>query len=196
MVILSEVVEPIKSESRPEQQSKGVALFFGLVLALAPLLGSAQEKKISLDGLNDCNWMVTYRGRTYDLAPLTREALARPIESDIRFALQRVPEADAHLRAMSSHLRDARAHTIFASIFVSGFVLTRVLRSSQKNEDYRHDYDMPSAATGLFFLAATAFSWKSTRDAKTELVNAVDAFNEGSPHKIEPASEGQALLGH
>lgn len=196
VVILSEVLEPIKRESKPGQRTRVTALFFGLVLALAPLLGNAEEKKISLDGLNDCNWMITYRGRTYDLAPLTREALARPIESDIRYALQRVPAANEHLGAMSTHLRDARAHTIFASIFVSGFVLTRILRASQKNEEYRRDYDVASAATGLFFLASTAFSWKSTNDAKTELVEAVDAFNQESPHKIEPAGEGQALIGN
>jgi hypothetical protein len=195
VVILSEVIEAIKCESKRERHCFTVALFFGLILALLPPFASAEEKKISLDQLSDCNWMVTYRGRTYDLSPLTREALARPIESDIRYALQRVPAANDHLNAMSTHLRDARAHTIFASIFLGGFIATRIIRSSQKNENYRQDYDVASAATGLFFLASTAFSWKSTRDAKDELVKSVEAFNEGSPHKIEPAAEGQALMG-
>ncbi len=47
---------------------------------------------------------------------------------------------------------------------------------------------MLTGASGLFFLASTGFSWKATREAKQELVNAVDAFNEKSPHKIEPIS--------
>jgi hypothetical protein len=193
VVILSEVLESIKCESKREQHSV-IALFFGLLLLLPLFASAAEEKQVSLEGLSDCNWMVTYRGRTYDLAPLTREALARPIESDIRFALQRVPAANEHLNAMGTHLRDARAHTIFASIFLGGFIASRVLRANQKNDNDRQGYDIASAATGLFFLASTAFSWKSTRDAKAELVNAVQSFNEGSPHKIEPAAESQALI--
>lgn len=188
VVILSEVGKSIKRESR--RWFQGVTF----LLLLLPLLSFGQENKISLDQLGDCNWMVTYRGRTYDLAPLTREALSRPIESDIRYALQRVPASARHLDSMSGHLRAARAHTILASIFVTGFVATRILRSNEKNEANHGDYDIASAATGLFFLASTAFSWKSTRDAKTELVEAVGAFNESSPHKIEPASDGQAIL--
>lgn len=164
------------------------ALSFSLLAA--PFAQAAEQKSISLAGLNDCNWMVTYRGRTYDLAPLTREALSRPMESDVRYAIQRVPEADAHLRTMSRHLKDARAHTILASLFVSGLVLSRVLQSGEKNVERKREQNLVSAAAGTFFVAAAAFSWKSTRDAKIELVNAVDAFNRESPHKIEPAPAG------
>jgi hypothetical protein len=177
------VAHPLKRETA--WKLKGL-----IVLFLFPLFAMGAEN-ISLDQLNDCNWLVNYRGRTYDLAPLTREALARPIETDIRYALQRVPEANAHLTSMSGHLRDARAHTIFASVFLSGFILSRVLRSSQKNRDSRAEFDISSAATGAFFLGATMFSWKSTRAAKHELVSAVAAFNESSPYKIEPAMGSQ-----
>jgi hypothetical protein len=164
-----------------------------LLLAFLPLAAGGAEAPVSLDKLNDCNWMVTYRGRTYDLAPLTREALARPIESDIRFALQRVPAANEHLNRMSAHLHDARAHTILASIFISGFLVTRVLRSNAKDPSDRDGFNIASAATGLFFLGSTAFSWKSTHDAKDELIQAVAAFNEESPHRIVPASESQEI---
>ncbi len=140
------------------------------------------------DRLNDCNWMVNYRGRTYDLSPLTREALSRPIETDIRYALQRVPESAQHLEKMSAKLKEARAHTILASLFVSGFLVGKLIQSQERDEKQRKSYNVITHATGLFFVGSTVFSWRATRDAKRELVNAVDAFNANSPHKIEPIS--------
>jgi hypothetical protein len=138
--------------------------------------------------LGDCNWVVTYRGRTYDLAPITREALARPIETDLRYALQRVPEANAHLKTMASLQKDARAHTILASLFLSGFLVTRLLKSRDTDTGRAREYNIISGATGAFFFGAAFSSWRATSEAKQELVKAVDAFNEKSPHKIEPAS--------
>ena len=186
MVILSEVGQPLKRES-----AWGLKAFWALLFLLSNS-AFATEIPISLNQLNDCNWNVTYRGRTYDLAPLTREALARPIETDIRYALQRVPEANEHLNSMSNHLRSARTHTILASVFVSGFVVSRILRAGEKNTEARAQYDLASAATAVLFGAATLFSWRSTTDAKHELVSAVAAFNESSPYKIEPSVSGQA----
>jgi hypothetical protein len=139
--------------------------------------------------LGDCNWQVTYRGRQYDLSPLTREALSRPIENDIRFAIQRVPEANARLENMTSLLRNARAHTIIASVFLSALLVTKLLQSRVTNEAERENYNAAAYGSGGFFLAATFFSWKSTREAKQELVRAVDEFNAHSPHKILPASQ-------
>ncbi len=156
-------------------------------LSFFPIPASANK----LDKYDDCNWLVSYRGRTYDLAPLTREALARPIESDLRYALQRVPEADAYLKSMSRNLHDARAHTMLASAFISGLVLTRILGSGEKNKESKREYDVISAITGVFFLKATFESYTSTREAKADLVRAVDAFNEQSPNKIEPLSPGE-----
>ncbi len=143
------------------------------------------------DRLNDCNWMVNYRGRTYDLSPLTREALSRPIETDIRYALQRVPESAQHLEKMSAKLKEARAHTILASLFVSGFLVGKLIQSQERDETQKKAYNVITGATGLFFVGSTVFSWKATRDAKRELVSAVDAFNANSPHKIEPISAPQ-----
>lgn len=143
------------------------------------------------DRLNDCNWMVNYRGKTYDLSPLTREALSRPIETDIRYALQRIPESAQHLDKMSSKLKEARAHTILASLFVSGFLVGKIIQSRETDEDKKRSFDVLTYGTGLFFLGSTLFSWKATREAKQELVNAVDAFNANSPHKIEPISSSK-----
>lgn len=163
-------------------------MFRTLAILLLCVATPTDALAVTAKELGDCNWTVSYRGRIYDLAPITREALARPIETDLRYALQRVPEANAHLETMTSRQRDARAHTILASIFISGFLVTRLLESRQKNADYQKEYDILSLATGAFFLGATYSSWKATTEAKEELVRAVEAFNEKSPHKIEPSS--------
>jgi len=141
----------------------------------------------SLEKLGDCNWPVTYRCCVYDLSPLTRETLSRPIENDIRYVLQRVPEANERLDSMNGHLRDAKAHTIIASLFITGLLVTKLLESRLTNDATRPDYRTVEAASGGFFLAATLFSWRSSVKAKEDLVGAVDAFNAHSPFKIEPA---------
>ena len=74
---------------------------WGLFFFSLPVFSAESEKSpgpVLLDKLGDCNWQVTYRGRIYDLGPLTRESLSRPVENDIRYALQRVPEAAESLR--------------------------------------------------------------------------------------------------
>ncbi|HEY8279464.1 MAG TPA: hypothetical protein VIH99_07575 [Bdellovibrionota bacterium] len=143
---------------------------------------------LSLDRLGDCNWQVTYRGRTYDLAPLTRESLSRPIESDIRFVLDRVPESHARLEEMNSRLSSARTQTIIASIFVSALLVTKLLESRLTNEVQIRDYKKFEWGFGGLFLGTTFLSWRNSSKAKEELVNAVKEFNEHSPYKIEPAS--------
>ncbi len=166
-----------------------LGLFFLSTLPL-PALAAATSTDDLQDRLGDCNWQVSYRGRQYDLTPLTREALSRPIENDIRFAIQRVPEANERLESMTSKQRNARAHTLLASIFLGGFLLAKLLEGSQENKDQKNDYRVAAYASGGFFVAATLFSWRSTVESKRELVNAVEAFNERSPNKILPASEG------
>ncbi len=184
MVVLMEVAK-VRTNRR---YWKFLVPFFFLAVSAS---GASPAKTPDLSVLNDCNWMVTYRGKIYDLAPLTREALARPIETDLRYALQRVPESNEHLNRMTAHQKDAKFHTILASVFLSGLILNRViLQAPEKNTDKRREYDIISGVTAGFFLGATLFSWRSTQDAKEELVKAVSAFNEKSPHKIEPQQTG------
>ena len=169
--------------------SFSTALLF--LFALTPALADDRPTDgISLEKLGNCAWQVTYRGRVYDLSPLTRASLARPIENDIRFVLERVPQAGARLEAMNGHLRDSKAHTILASIFLSGLLVTKILESRLKNDANRPDYRTIEGAAGGFFLAATLFSWRSGVRAREELVSAVEEFNAHSPYKIEPASSG------
>lgn len=168
-------------------------LFFFAATALAEESAKDTGHKELGRELGDCNWQVTYRGRQYDLSPLTREALSRPIENDIRFAIQRVPEAAERLDTMTGLLRSARAHTLIATAFLGAFALFKVLESNQNNRGQREDYRTASWASAGFFLGATFFSWKSTREAKDELVKAVEDFNAHSPHKILPANQGLDL---
>lgn len=162
--------------------------FFELSPALAAPSPSGEEKLGQQ--LGDCNWQVTYRGRRYDLSPLTRETLSRPIESDIRYALERVPEAGEHLRNVGTKLKEARGHTMIASVLISGVLATLLLQSRAKNNEERREYQVAAAAGAGFFVTAALFSWRTTSEAKQELVRAVDAFNERSQHKIEPAGPG------
>lgn len=159
-------------------------VFLALFCALTPLTFAAD-----FDTYDDCNWLVTYRGRTYDLAPLTRESLARPVDGDIRSILERVPESESLLSQVEKRSADAKAHTIIASAAVSGLLVTRLLRSNEKNRERHDTYDILTAVTGLFFLKGAYESWRATRDAKETLLKAVRVFNENSPNKIEPVPQ-------
>lgn len=164
-----------------------------IFLFLSPLSLSFAAASPEKENYDDCNWMVTYRGKTYDLAPLTRESLARSVESDMRPILQRVPKAETHLQTMTTQLKEARAHTMIASAFISSLLITRLIRSGEKNIDRRETYDILTAVSAMFFLKATYESWNSTHNAKLELVRAVNSFNEKSPHKIDPVTSGKKL---
>ncbi|MGZ3660656.1 MAG: hypothetical protein ACXVCK_11200 [Bdellovibrionota bacterium] len=172
-------------------------LFFALLTSTFAQAAEPPGDGMSAEKLGDCNWQVSYRGRIYDLSPLTRESLSRPIENDIRFALERVPEAASRLNEMSRHFRDAKTETILASLFISGLVVAKLLEGRSKNDNDRLNYHIAEAATGGFFLTATFYSWRSSVQAKQELVNAVEEFNAHSAYKIEPASgrAGEALPG-
>ena len=187
MIVLtvSEVANPEKAAVRGLSLALGGLFLFCSILPAQAASNSAEHLS---DSLGDCNWQVSYRGRQYDLTPLTREALSRPIENDIRFAIQRVPEANERLEKMTSLQRDARAHTIIASVFLSALLITKILESKVTKRDEKDDYRVASYAAGGFFLAATIFSWNSTKAAKRELVHAVEDFNARSPNKIVPLS--------
>lgn len=156
-------------------------------------------------GYEECNWLVTYRNRTYDLTPLTRVGLSRPIESDLRPVLERVGESTDALRLVGEHARNAKAHSIIGSAAISFMVLDRILHASIKgfgdeafnfstkalhingDKGLRISVDVLAFVGGLIFLKATYESWHETRASKTELVNAIESFNEKSPYKIEAA---------
>ncbi|NUM87784.1 MAG: hypothetical protein HUU37_01135 [Bdellovibrionales bacterium] len=136
-----------------------------------------------------CNWLVTYRGNTYDLAPLTRESLSRPVEGDLRAVLERVPEAEEHLKNSSREVRAAKFHSVLGTTAVMLAVGSRLAYENSKSlsRDTRQSLNIVSIASVLFFLKATHAAFESTRESREELAAAVNAFNEKSPHRIEPA---------
>ena len=188
MITISEVANPGKLRLRVFENIGRAFFFFALAFPLATQAATPPGDGLSLDKLGDCNWQVSYRGRLYDLSPLTRESLTRPIENDIREALERVPEANARLEAMGKHFRDAKNQTVLASIFIGVVVIAKLLEGRVKNDGDRLNYHVAEGAAGGFFLTETFFSWRSSVAAKQELVNAVDEFNAHSIYKIEPAN--------
>lgn len=144
-----------------------------------------------MDTLGDCKWKVTYRGRNYDLSPLLRESLLRPMESDIRYALNRVPASAEHLEKMTANLRSARTKTIFGSVAAGLFVVAWIIHGNKSITGDVHTVANRSMyATGAIALTSGILSWIDTHSAKKELVSAVQEFNNHSNFKMEPASTG------
>jgi len=157
----------------------------GSFFLLLPVCSQAKQEEPN-KSFQDCNWLVSYRGKTYDLAPLTREALARPIDTDLRFALRKVPASADHLDVMSNKIRDAKAHTILGSIFATGFLVAKILEANQTNADRRAELKQISFFSAAFFLGATYQGYRATSAADSELESALEEFNKKSPHKINP----------
>lgn len=160
---------------------------------LSPALAvAASTNSSSLEKYEQCSWLVTYRGRTYDLAPLTREVLARPLEGDIRALMNRVPAAAEHLSLVNRNTKAAKTQAILASAALGFFVGTRIGRANakDKDEEMRRGWDIGSIVSGLFFLKGIHASFAATSAAKEELAEAVEAFNAASPYPIQPVVKG------
>ncbi|MCO5142788.1 MAG: hypothetical protein M9962_06835 [Oligoflexia bacterium] len=175
--------------------TKVVRNFILLLSLFSFFLFQTKAYALTEETLSDCNWLVTYKGKTYDLAPLTRAALSRPIDTDLRYILERVPESNKHLKQVDYKLKEAKFHTFMASIFISGFLVSRILQSRQKSENNRRDYDVPNYATAGLFLASAVSSWKATSRAKKELFLSVEEFNRVSKTKILPHDASESNLG-
>lgn len=136
-----------------------------------------------------CNWLVTYRGNTYDLAPLTRESLSRPVDGDLRAVLERIPEAEEHLKNSAREVRAAKFHSMLGTAAAMLAIGTRVAHGNAKDSsrETRHTLNLISIVSSLFFVKATHSAFESTRESREELAAAVNAFNEKSPYRIEPA---------
>ena len=180
-----------------KKQVFAILLFFPIFISfVAPSLAADHaEQKVTFDTFNkynECNWLVVYRGRTYDLAPLTKPSLARPVEGDLRSVIQRVPSAETHLFNVNQKMTEAKVHTVIGSIAISSLLISRIFASSAKNgpQDKKIAIDIVSIASGLLFLKAGHASWEATRDSKRELVTAINVFNANSPHQIVPVSKG------
>ncbi len=168
-------------------------------LLLLMVLGNTEGLAVSsgLTSKNDfdsCNWLVTYRNRTYDLSPLAKPGLDRPVEGDLRSVLARIPAAAAHLENVSQQAKAARVHSIIGTASIMVLVGTRIAYKNAKDkgrsDNTRLTLDVASLISGLFFVKATYDSERATQSSKEELIEAVRAFNARSPYKIEPARKG------
>jgi hypothetical protein len=158
------------------------------------LAGVFQNVYADTKEFESCNWLVSYRNRTYDLSPLTKEGLARPVDGDLRTILTRVPEADEKLQAVTDHAKEAKFHSIVGTASMMALIGTRIARSQAKNKGRSEDtlvtLDVVSMISGLFFIKATYDSGVATKATKDDLIEAVKAFNAHSPYKVEPARKG------
>ena len=171
------------------------SIFIALLLLLdssAQALSSGGHQRSQ--SFSDCNWLVTYRGRTYDLMPITKQSLARPLDDDIREVMERYPESKQHLDLMVKYSHASKVHTWLASGSLAGALISAILRSRAKNSEGRQNGTFAIFTFGLFAAKGMQESWKATDSAKEELVRAVDAFNEVSPHKIDPAGANHENL--
>lgn len=153
---------------------------------------SIYAKTTSNFGYEQCNWLVNYRNHTYDLTPLTRTGLNRPIESDLRPVLERVPRAAEKLQLVTDLSKEAKAHSIIGSAAITIFIGNRLINYTARRakDDSRLEMDVISLVSGLIFFKATYDSWRATSASKEELAEAIDIFNEKSPYKITPANKG------
>lgn len=152
------------------------------------------ETPHSVQDYERCDWLVTYRNRTYDLAPLTRGSLGRPLDGDIISVLRRVPEASMHLDQVDHKAKLARIESMVGSASITGFILSRIFRSDPKvkvHPEKQKTIDLVGLFGLVVFVKSTIDSHNATEDARTELGLAVESFNQNSSHKIEPNKEGQ-----
>jgi hypothetical protein len=167
------------------KESEKLKILIALFLALLSHLSGDAFAKTPLE---QCNWLVTYKNRTYDLSPLTREGLSRPLEGDIRSVLQRVPSAEAHLQMVDKNVRDAKFYTKIATFGIAAFAASRLIRSNLKPWDSqgRQGVDVLAVVSALIFLKSTTESSRASDDTKTELNSAIDEFNQNSDQQILP----------
>lgn len=169
----------------------GIALSYG---AERKTLEESQDNPRTFKDYERCDWLVTYRSRTYDLAPLTKGSLSRPIDGDIRAVIRRVPEAGAHLDEVERSARLGRTHSIIGSGGITTLLLSRIFRADPKLDDNpskRKTIDLIGLAGLLIFVKSTLDSSYHAERARSELVEAVRVFNDTSSYKIAPYEEGK-----
>lgn len=148
------------------------------------------EKRARVQQLESCSWMVRYRNRTYDLSPLTRKGLDRPLEGDMRTILRRVPAAAGHLEQIEKNVAAADVHTALATVGLTAFIVTRIFQGNAGERGRKSDkYIALSLSSGLLFLRSAYAGWQLKKDTKEELAAAIEAFNAKSPDPIVPHTD-------
>ncbi len=139
-------------------------------------------------GVAGCNWLVTYRNRTYDLYPLTRSNLSRPLKRGIRSILHSVPKARGHMERAERSIQEAKEYGRWASL---GLLSLAGMQLAYASSDYLQEelkvvvYPL-SIVSGLVFLRSAILGWRRNQETKEELALAVQTFNAESREPILP----------
>ena len=150
---------------------------------------SGQRGKVQR--LEDCSWLVTYRKRIYDLSPLTRTGLNRPLDGDVRTILRRVPSAAKHLTQISRNTKEAEVQTALATLGLTAFLVTQIFKGNTDERGRKSDtYMAISLMSALLFVRSAYAGWQLKRNSKEELAAAIDSFNAQSPAPIIPYDGG------
>lgn len=147
-----------------------------------------KEGRFFYDDYEDCEWLVQYRGQTYDLSPVTKKTLAEPSEGDLRYVLMRVPKSRLHLERME---QDHKLSNIFTSSATASLVLLAVTRFvlPQLTETSSQFRDATSVTLAFTFGLSALKAWHHAKEAKKELARSITSFNELSNEKILPLEE-------
>lgn len=149
-----------------------------------------ERRRVETKELETCSWLVTYRDRVYDLAPLTRKSLDRPLEGDVQSIIRRVPAAAAHLDQVDRNDRDAKVHTAIATAAVLLLVGTRIAQGGSKTKAESPAYMALNIGSVLLFARAAYAGWELKQESKREVARAVQEFNTVSEDPMEPYQGG------
>ena len=155
-----------------------------------PYLAYKQKRRVEIKELETCSWLVTYRKRVYDLSPLSRKGLERPLEGDMHTILRRVPGAENHLDQITRNNRDARVHTSIATFAIASLLVTRIVQGNSSSKGKSPKYMALNIGSVLLFLRAAYAGFELKQDTKEELVEAVQEFNNVSEDPILPYEGG------
>jgi hypothetical protein len=151
-----------------------------------PYLAYRQKQRIEVKELENCSWLVSYRNRIYDLSPLSRKGLERPLEGDLHSILRRVPLAAESLQKIERNNQEAKVHTAIASFAILTIVGTRIAQGSSERRKRSDAYLALNIGAGLLFLRSVYAGFETRRNTREELVNAVQEFNKVSEDPILP----------
>lgn len=148
------------------------------------------RRKVEAKELENCSWLVTYKDRIYDLSPLTRKSLDRPLEGDISSVVRRSPRAEFHLNNVEKNISAAKVHTAIATTALLGLIGARIAQANSKNGN-KPKYLMLNIGAVLLFARAAYAGFELKQESKQEVAKAIQEFNSASEDPILPYDKGE-----
>lgn len=155
-----------------------------------PYSALRERRRLETRELESCSWLITYRNRVYDLSPLTRKGLDRPLEGDVQSIIRKVPAAAAHLDQVDRNDRESKVHTGIATGAILLLVGTRIAMTSSKAKADPGPYLALNIASVLLFARAAYAGWELKQASKREVAEAIQEFNAVSEDPIQPYRGG------